>query len=129
VEPDRPWVGTEPPVTSVDRQLFRASIVVNLGNGEKASFWQSSWLQGQGTNGPVPRPFQTWKKNHTVKEELEHQSWTRGLWRMESISEMVSFTRLWDLVQNVHLTDVQDSITWKSNGEYTAKSAYQIFFS
>jgi len=49
---------------------------------------------------------------------------------MESISEMVSFTRLWDLVQNVHLTDVQDSITWKwtSNGEYTAKSAYQIFF-
>jgi len=83
-----------------------------------------------GTNGPVPRPFQTWKKNHTVKEELEHQSWTRGLWRMESISEMVSFTRLWDLVQNVHLTDVQDSITWKwtSNGEYTAKSAYQIFF-
>ena len=45
--PERPWVGTEPPVNAVDRQLFRASTIVTLGDGAKASFWQSSWLQGQ----------------------------------------------------------------------------------
>ena len=39
-----------------------------------------------------------WRKNRTVKEELEHQSWTRGLWRMESVTELASFIRLWALV-------------------------------
>jgi hypothetical protein len=33
-EPDRPWVGSEPPVDAVDKQLFRISTVVTLGNGE-----------------------------------------------------------------------------------------------
>jgi len=41
--PERPWVGTEPPVNAVDRQLFRASTIVTLGDGAKASFWQSSY--------------------------------------------------------------------------------------
>lgn len=27
-EPERPWVGTEPPVDAIDRQLFRASTIV-----------------------------------------------------------------------------------------------------
>lgn len=37
-EEDRPWVGTAPPVSQVDRQLFRASIVVNPEDGSKESF-------------------------------------------------------------------------------------------
>ena len=37
-EQDRPWVGTEVPCDSVDRQLFRASIVVTIGDGNKAYF-------------------------------------------------------------------------------------------
>ena len=41
--PERLWVGTEPPVNAVDRQLFRASTIVTLGDGAKASFWQSSY--------------------------------------------------------------------------------------
>ena len=36
--PDRPWVGTEPPVNAVDRQLFRVSTTVTLGDGATASF-------------------------------------------------------------------------------------------
>lgn len=46
-EPDRPWVGTELPVNEIDRQLFRASTVVTVGNGLKAEFWNSSWLNGR----------------------------------------------------------------------------------
>jgi len=55
--PNRPWVGTEPPVNDVDRQLFRASTVVTLGNGEKASFWQSAWLNGQAPMDRFPDLF------------------------------------------------------------------------
>jgi hypothetical protein len=34
-EPDRPWVGSEVPCDEVDKQLFRISTVVRLGNGNK----------------------------------------------------------------------------------------------
>ena len=81
-DPDRPWVGTELPVSVVDRQLFRVSTVVTLGDGTKASFWQSAWLNGHAPMDVFPDLFKlAWRKNRLVKEELEHQSWTRGLWR------------------------------------------------
>ena len=90
--PDRPWVGTEPPVDDIDRQLFRTSTVVTLGNGEKASFWQSSWLFGQAPRDRFPELFKwAWRKNKSVKEELQNQNWTRGLWRMQTVEEMASF--------------------------------------
>lgn len=41
---DRSWVGSETPCDEVDKQLFRASTVVTLGNGNKARFWQCSWV-------------------------------------------------------------------------------------
>ena len=43
---------------------------------------------------------------------------------MESVEEMSSFIRLWDLVQNVQLTNETDVI----HGEYSAKTAYNIQF-
>ena len=129
--PDRPWVGTEPPVTAVDRQLFRASTVVTLGDGAKASFWQSSWMQGQAPMDIFPDLFKlAWRKNKSVKEEVHNQNWVRGLWRMQTVEEMANFVKLWDLVQEVQLNNKPDSITWKwtSDGNYTAKSAYNVQF-
>ena len=43
---------------------------------------------------------------------------------MESVGEMANFISLWDLVQNVQLTNEQDAIRWKwtAHGEYTTKS-------
>ena len=127
----RPWTGTEPPVNAVDRQLFRASTVVTLGDGKRASFWQSAWLNGRAPMDIFPDLFKlAWRKNRSVKEELEHQSWTRGLWRMESVNEMANFITLWDLVQSVQLTEEPDTIRWKwtSHGDYSAKTAYNIQF-
>jgi hypothetical protein len=125
---DRPWVGTEPPVTTIDRQLFRASTVVTLGDGGKASFWQSTWLQGQETMDLFPELFKyAWRKNRTVKEELLNQNWVRGLSRMQTIEEMADFVKLWDLVQEVQLTSEPDQIAWRwtADGVYTAKISLQ----
>lgn len=71
-----------------------------------------------------------WRKNKTVKEELINQNWTRGLWRMQSVSEMASFVQLWDHVQEIQLTEGRDQIKWKwtEDGNYTAKSAYMAQF-
>lgn len=41
-EPDRPWVGSTTPCSNIDRQLFRASTVVTVGDGTHANFWHCS---------------------------------------------------------------------------------------
>jgi hypothetical protein len=66
-------------VNAVDRQLFRASTIVTLGDGAKASFWQSSWLNGRAPMDLFPDLFKlAWRKNKTVKEEVHNQNWVRG---------------------------------------------------
>ncbi|PVH64828.1 hypothetical protein PAHAL_2G364400 [Panicum hallii] len=114
-----------------EKARIRKGTVVTLGNGEKASFWQSTWLNEQAPMDRFPDLFKwAWRKNKTVKEELQNQNWTRGLWRMQTSEEMASFVELWDLVQNVQLTDEQDRNTWRwtTDGIYTAKSAYNAQF-
>jgi len=127
VEQDRPWVGTEVPCDAIDRQLFRASTVVTIGDRRKASFWKSSWLFGRAPMDIAPGLYRlAWRKNRKVREELQDQSWTRGLWRMSTVEEMADFVTLWDLVQQVSLNDQEDQNAWRwtANASYSSKSAY-----
>lgn len=127
-EPDRPWVGTQLPCDETDRQFFRASTVVQLGDGNTAKFWQCSWLNGQAPRDIAPNLYKlVWRKYNTVKEDITDHHWTRGLWRMTSAIEMAEFVLLWDVVQQLTLDDNPDTIRWKwtNNGIYTAKSAYR----
>lgn len=48
-ERERPWKDLQLPTDSEDRRLFNVATRVDLGNGCKASFWNSRWL-----NGDVP---------------------------------------------------------------------------
>jgi len=52
-----------------------------------------------------------WHKNKTLKDELVNQSWTRGLWRMQTVEEMANFVKLWNMVQKIQLTNVPDTIS------------------
>ena len=99
-EPDRPWVVT--------------STIVQLGDGNKASFWKCSWLNGRAPRDIAPGLFKlAWRKNRTVREDIINQQWTRGLWRMDSVELMSQFVVLWDAVQQVQLTDRPDEIVWR----------------
>jgi len=112
VEQDRPWVGTEVPCDAIDHQLFRASTVVTIGDGRKASFWKSSWLFGRAPMDIAPGLYRlAWRKNRKVREELQDQSWTRGLWRMSTVEEMADFVTLWD----------QIAWRWTANASYSSK--------
>ena len=119
------------PCDSIDRQLFRASIVVTIGDGNKAYFWKSSWLNGRAPMDITPGLYKlALRKNRKVNEELQDQSWTRGLWCMSSVEEMAEFVILWDLVQQVSLNDQEDQLSWRwtANGSYSSKSAYLAQF-
>lgn len=128
---DRPWSGSEAPVDEVDNQLFRASTIVTIGDGTMAEFWNSSWIDGKAPRDIAPNLYKlAWRKHRKVSEEIMNHNWTRGLWRMSTIEEMAEFIVLWDLVQGISLTDSADSIIWRwtAQGEYTAKSAYELQF-
>jgi hypothetical protein len=121
-EPDRPWVGMDVPWNDVERQLFRISTVVRVGNGIKARFWDSAWCDGQAPRDLAPNLYRlAWRKNLPLYEELADDKWTRGLWRMTTGEEMAEFVTLWSKVQEVQLNDAEDEIRWS---RYSAKSAY-----
>jgi hypothetical protein len=42
------------PCSEVDKQLFRASTVVVVGNAAQASLWDSPWLQGLAPGNIAP---------------------------------------------------------------------------
>ena len=47
VSPDKPWASTELPCDETDRLLFATCTTIRIGNGRKASFWDSGWVQGR----------------------------------------------------------------------------------
>lgn len=95
------------------------------------SLLKFSWWDGCSLNITLKLLIlRAWRKKLEVPEQLENQSWTRGLWRMSMMEEMAEFVMLWDKVQDVQLNDGEDNITWKltTDGQYTAKSAYEFQF-
>jgi hypothetical protein len=70
--------------------------VVTVGRRDKALFWNSPWIDGQ---APIDVALNLYTlasiKNQTVKNDLYNQSWTRGLWRMNTIEQMAEFVKLY----------------------------------
>jgi hypothetical protein len=115
----------------IDKQLFRLSTTVLLGNGNKAKFWDSPWLDGSAPRDIAPRLFKlAWRKNHFVATDLQNNNCLRGLWRMTQAEEMAELITLWALVDEVQLQDREDVLRWRwtADGIYTSKSAYEVQF-
>jgi len=71
--------------------------VVTLGDGRTALFWESAWSDGVAPRDFAPHLYKlAWRKGLTVREEVEYQTWTRGLWRMSTADEMAEFVLLWE---------------------------------
>jgi hypothetical protein len=132
VDPDRPWAGSEVPCNEVDRQLFRLSTRVTVGDGHCANFWESAWIDGKAPRDLAPNLYKlAWRKNNTVEDDLKDMNWTRVLWHMSTVDQMSEFVLLWGLVQEVQLVpDQPDTISWHwtTNGQYSSKSAYATQF-
>lgn len=71
------------------------------------------------------------RKKLTVRVALNSGTWMRGLQRMSSVRELDQFITLWTRIQEVTLTNEPDSVRWNisADGQYSACSAYQIYFS
>jgi hypothetical protein len=120
------------PVDKDDIALFNAATRVELGNGAKAAFWTSRWLQGDAPATIFLTLFNhSRRKNRSVAEALTNDKWIQDVDHNMTERTIAEFVALWRHLQNITLLPLQeDRITWlhTRDGQYTAKSAYDLQF-
>jgi hypothetical protein len=73
-------VGLGNPCTPDDHDLFAAATKVTIRNGEKASFGESSWLDGMCPKDIAPKIFEIARKRKcTVKKAIDNEFWVSQL--------------------------------------------------
>ena len=129
---ERPWKDMQMPVDKDDIALFNAATRVELGNGAKAAFWTSRWLQGDAPATIFLTLFNhSRRKNRSVAEALTNDKWIQDVDHNMTERTIAEFVALWRHLQNITLLPLQeDRITWlhTRDGQYTAKSAYDLQF-
>ena len=94
---DHPWKGLQLQADNEDMRVFSAATKVDLGNGCKASFWTSRWLDGDAPADLFPELFRHSKrKNRTVAEALTANTWVRDIDHNMSQQIIVEYLQLWD---------------------------------
>jgi hypothetical protein len=64
---NKPWQGSSLLCDETDKQLFRVSTTITLGNGNKSKFWHDRWLNGSPLKELYPSLYQlATRKNRSV---------------------------------------------------------------
>jgi hypothetical protein len=107
---------------------------LTIGDGKKAKFWESSWLNGLRAKDIVPKIFEIskWKACLVIKA-LDNNFWIRQIDTSHglSLTHIQEFSTLWGMLQDVTLSlDRKDTIHWKftSSDEYSVATAYMVQF-
>ena len=77
LHPDKPWVGLGTPCDDNDRNIFVAATKVQVGDGTRAKFWESPWLDGIRPKDIASKIYDlSKKKNCSVRLALHDNFWT-----------------------------------------------------
>jgi hypothetical protein len=60
----KPWIGLENSCTTQDKQLFVTAIKVTNGDGKRASFWETPWLDGRRRMDIAPLVYERLKRKN-----------------------------------------------------------------
>jgi hypothetical protein len=131
-EPDKAWLGLPINVGDSVLQLFNRSVIFNLGDGQRISFWKDPWLGEQAIQTIAPDLFkQCTKRNLTVAQALLDGRWRRHFRRGLTTVALEQFLLVHDRLESVQLQPgVHDTVTWRwtADGQYSASSAYEAQF-
>ena len=128
-------LGDETPCNTTDQLLFAASTTLTIGDGKRALFWSSAWLDGQRPCDVAPHLFAiSRRKNRTLQQALLDNNWIRDINLQHhnfSAQHLAEYTHLWQATRRIILRmGTPDNLSWKfeENGEYTTSSAYHAQF-
>jgi hypothetical protein len=115
-------------------EAFLSCVEFQIGNGRRFSFWRDRWIQGRSVEQIAPAliPFvRPAARNLTVAAALQDNRWVAGIAGSLTVQAIAQFMELWEALSGVVLQHSEDRVRWTrtANGVYSAKTAYQAFFS
>ena len=130
-DPARPWARLELPCDK-DRALFASATTMTVGGGNRALFWHCTWLGDQPLRQVYPDLFRrSTRKNRMVAEAIRDDRWIMDLRRGNNLEIIPQVVLLQRRIRDANLVlreGIEDEITWKAGGHYTARSAYNSQF-
>jgi hypothetical protein len=129
----RAWSGLDLQFFVHERDLFRASTTMIIGDGTKALFWDYSWIEGPSVHEIVPQLYacipKRRRKIRTVSGGLHGNRWACDIHGVLGIHE-IGQLQLWQLVHEAHLREEPDrlQLRWTADVTYKAKSCYLSTF-
>lgn len=125
------WIDFESEV----KAMFNASIEVQPGSGTQTLFWTDKWLEGKSIQSLAPdlccMVSSKTRNNITLAQGLHNKQWIKDLKGQMTMTAFAQYLELWPLIQGIQLNPgTEDVICWRwtSLHQYTAKSAYRMFF-
>ena len=117
-----------------DRDIFAASTKVIVGDGTRAIFWESAWLDGLQPKDIAPKKFElSQRRNCSVQKVLLNNFWVSQVKTSQgmTVDHLHEFVNLWEKLSHVQIIpDMPESIIWKltKDGHYSAATAYSAQF-
>jgi len=100
-------LGDETPCNTTDQLLFAASTTLTIGDGKRALFWSSAWLDGQRPCDVAPHLFAiSRRKNRTLQQALLDNNWIRDINLQHhnfSAQHLAEYTHLWQATRRIIL--------------------------
>jgi hypothetical protein len=113
----RAWLGLDIPVHNNLIALFAAGLVSHVGNGKSTLFWTDKWINGGGIFNVAPAVLSLvpnrQRSKRTVQEAGLNNAWVADIQGGLSMQALFEYFKLWDLVQGLHLSEVEDSHVWR----------------
>ena len=112
--------------------VFRASTSIIIGDGCKANFWHSHWVDGCRPADLWPNLFDHFNgRPLSLCLAINKDKWMQYVKANPSPVVLRELCQLWEAMQAITFQDdTTDSLRWKwtASGEYTAASAHHILF-
>jgi hypothetical protein len=134
MEEDKPWSGLEFDIPMEANNMFRAATLCVLGDGNKLKFWSDRWMGNSSISELAPNLMKFVKparRKDSVAKALANNDWIQAIRGTPSVPAIVEFLGLWAALREAPaLQEGPDSARWRltANGQYSAKTAYQLFF-
>lgn len=105
-DPNSTWAALPYKEERMITSMFRASVIVRLGDGASAMFWTDSWLPPGPLSEQAPHLYQAICKpgrKWTVREALLQRRWVRDISGAPTMAVLYEYATLWERLEDVVL--------------------------